>query len=174
MLMTIEQLKYLVSSQHTLHTRECLHTSLLESGVPRGAITQICGFGKTEAAVQLIKDNAEFKAAWIESEFELNPLGVAQRDVDLTRILFAEAGEHMVWTCHQILKSNLYPIVILKSAPLDDFLLRKLQLAAEKSQTALVILTEDFSASWPISLMLKAHRNLVTENITLEVLRQRA
>ena len=172
--MTVEQLRYLISSQQSFHQRECLHTSLVETGIPRGALTQICGFGKTEAAVQIIKDNPEFKAAWIESEFELNPLAVAQRDVDLTRILFAEAGEHMIWTCHQILKSHLYPIVILKSAPMDDFLLRKLQLAAEKSQTSLIILTETFSASWPISLMLKAQRNLITESVSVEVLRQRA
>jgi hypothetical protein len=174
---TLEELRYLLSAKQGFHNREYLHTPLVETGIPRGAITQICGYGKTEAAVQIIRDNPEFKTAWIESEFELNPLGVAQRNVDLTRILFAEAGEHMIWTCHQILKSHLFPIVVLKEAPMDDFLLRKLQLAAERSQTALVILTEQFSSSWPVSLMLKAslpHATIMDdERVNIEILRQR-
>ena len=171
--MTLENLNYVIANQTHFYDCDRLHTPLLETGIPFGAITQICGVGKAEASVQIIKDNSELKAAWIESEFELNPLSVAPNDVDLTRFLCLEAGEHMISTCQQILKSNKYKIVILKSAPLDDFLLRKLQVAAEKSKTVLIILTENFSASWPISLMLKAHQNVFTEIISLEILRQR-
>lgn len=145
---------------------------LMPTGLPSGAITQICGDGKVEAALQILKDNPWDKPAWIESAYELEPLDIEPQNIDLTRILFTEVGEHMIRTCHQILESNLYSIVILKSAPLDDFLLHKLQLAAEKSQTALVLLTENFSASWPISLMLKAQKNKMTEFISMEVLRK--
>lgn len=170
---TLEELRYLISAKQGFHDRQYLQCSSLSTGIPRGAITQICGFGKTQAAVDLIKENPDIKTAWIESEFELNPLAVAQQEVDLTRILFAEAGEHMIWACHQILKSHLFPLVVLKEAPMEDLLLRKLQLAAEKSQSALVILTEEFSSSWPVSLMLKAHKTSSQEGIELEILRQR-
>lgn len=169
---TIEELRYMIAAKQGYHQRGFLHCPQLSDGLPRGAITQIFGFGKTEAAVQIIKNNPDLKAAWIEPHFELNPLAVAQRDVDLTRLLFAEAGEHMIWTCHQILKSQLFPIVVLKDAPMEDMVLRKLQLAAEKSQSSLVILTEQFSSSWPVSLMLKASRNEDHE-IELSVLRKR-
>jgi hypothetical protein len=169
---TIEELRYLIAAKQGYHNREYLHCSNLSDGLPIGAITQIFGFGKTEAAIQIIKDNPGLKTAWIEPEFELNALAVAQRDVDLTRMLFAEAGEHMIWTCHQILKSQLFPIVVLKDAPMEDILLRKLQLAAERAQTSLIILTEMFSPSWPVSLMLKATRN-EQKKVELNVLRRR-
>lgn len=165
---TLEELRYLIASKQGYHNRGSLHCSQLSDGLPVGAITQIYGFGKTEAAIQIIKDNPGLKAAWIEPEFELNPLAVEQRDVDLTRMLFAEAGEHLVWACHQILKSQLFPIVVLKDAPMEEMLLRKLQLAAEKAQASLIVLTEEFSPSWPISLMLKA-----TMDGELNVLRRR-
>jgi hypothetical protein len=169
---TLEELRYLIAAKQGYHNRGALPCSQLPDGLPIGAITQIYGFGKTEAAVQIIKDNPGLKAAWIEPEFELNPLAIAQRDVDLTRLLFAEAGEHLVWACHQILKSQLFPIVVLKDAPMEDMLLRKLQLATEKAQASLIILTEEFSSSWPVSLVVKTKR---TENkeVELNVLRRR-
>jgi hypothetical protein len=168
---TLEELRYLIAAKQGYQPRGSLHCSVLPDGLPRGAITQIYGFGKTEAAVQIIKDNPDLKAAWIESHFELNPLAIAQREVDLTRMLFAEAGEHMVWTCHQILKSQLFPIVILKEAPMDDMVLRKLQLAAEKAEASLIILTEEVSSSWPVSLMLKATNQ--SKGVELNELRRR-
>jgi hypothetical protein len=170
---TIEELRYLISAKQGYHNREYLHCSLLQDGLPRGAITQIYGFGKTEAAVQIIKENPDVKAAWIEPHFEFNPLGLAQREVDLTRMLFAEAGEHMVWACHQVLKSQLFPIVVLKEAPMDDMVLRKLQLAAEKAQAVLIILGEEISSSWPVSLMLRASLNPYHRGVELDELRRR-
>lgn len=167
-----ESVTNIFSSQIDFPIQEVLHTTVLDAGIPCGAITQICGFGKIEAAVQIIKDNSEFKAAWIESEIELNPLPQFSRDLNLTHIIYSKTGEHMIGACIQLLKSNQFPIVVIKTAPLDDFLLRKLQLAAEKYKSALVILTEDFSASWPISLMLKAHRNLSTDTVSVEILRR--
>jgi hypothetical protein len=169
---TLDELRYMIAAKQGYHNRGSLHCSQLQDGLPIGAITQIYGFGKTEAAVQIIKDNPGLKAAWIEPEFELNPLAIAQRDVDLTRMLFAEAGEHLVWSCLQVLKSQLFPIVVLKDAPMDEMLLRKLQLAAEKAQASLIILTEEFSPSWPISLMVKAKRN-DNKEVELNVLRRR-
>lgn len=162
------------SQSINFYQRQSLETPLLEveAGLPQGAITQICGFGKSEAALQIIKDNSEFKAAWIESNQELNPLTLSEENIDMAHFICKETGEHMIGLCQRLIKSNLYPLIILKSAPLDDFLLRKLQLTVEKSQTALVILTEDFSSSWPISLMLKAQRHQNTESISIEVLRQ--
>lgn len=169
---SLDELRYLISAKQGYSQREYLQSEILPEGLPRGAITQIYGFGKIEAAVQIIKDNPFLKAAWIEAEFELNPLAIAQREVDLTRLLFAEAGEHMIWTCLQVLKSHLFPIVVIKNPPLEEKVLRKLQLAAEKSQTALIVLTEEFSYSWPISLMLKAFRQN-QQDVQLEVLRRR-
>lgn len=173
---SIEQLRELIAFKQGFSQKEHFATSLLSGGIPKGAITQIFGYGKTEATVQFLRDNPEQRVAWIEVDFELNPVGILQRDVNLTRILFTEAGEHLMWAALQALKSQLFSIVVLRTKSLHEKDLRKLQLAAEKANSSVILLSEEFSPSWPISLVVKPHpcRNGTDQKILeLEVLRQR-
>ncbi len=173
---SIEQLRELIAFKQGFAQREKFETSLLHAGIPKGAITQIFGYGKTEATVQFLRDNPNERVAWIEVDFELNPVGILQREVNLTRILFTEAGDHLMWAALQALKSQLFSIVVLKTRGLNEKDLRKLQLAAEKSNASVILLSEEFSPSWPISLVVKPHpcRSGTDQKILeLEVLRQR-
>jgi hypothetical protein len=140
--------------------------------LPKGAITQVCGPGKTEFVVEFLKEHSGFRVAWIEPLLSIYPCGIFQRTVNLNRILFIEAGNAFPWVVQQVFKTSLFEIVILTSTIEDLKMLRRFQLSAEKAHASLILLSEAFSNAWPVALQLKSSRN-DGGRINVNVIRQR-
>src|SRR5690606_14451470 len=119
---SLEKLKELFQRQTR---REVLSCSLLPSGLPKGAITEVSGFGKTELVTRFLAEHEEIRVAWIEETFSVFPFAFQQRRVDLKRVLFVEAGEDLTWAALQILKSQIFGIVVLYAETLSLTHLRR-------------------------------------------------
>jgi hypothetical protein len=50
------------------------------AGIPKGAITEISGFGKTEFVVQILSEHPVVRVAWIEKFFQFLRL-LYRRDI---------------------------------------------------------------------------------------------
>lgn len=142
-------------------SRPMLSFSLYPEGIPLGALTQILGSGSTEAIVQLFSEHATEKVAWVEQRLSAYPPGFVQRGVNLNGLLFVEGGEHSAWALAQILRSQLFKVVVAAS-PLRglgaELGLRRLQLAAEHSGSAMIVAAECEGPLWPLRLRLQARQ----------------
>jgi hypothetical protein len=153
----------------------------LEEGLPKGALIEIsgnAGGGKTEVVLRFLAQNPSVRVAWVEEEFSIYPSAFPQNSVGLERVLFVDSppGETL-WTVHQILRSQVFGVVILKKSQfsMDEMALRRLQLAAEKSQITVILLTDQPArkGTWPISVQLQASRSIENRSLTLNVLKYR-
>lgn len=157
--------------------KEVLPFTKFSPGIPRGAISEISGphgCGKTELVLKLIAENLRLHVAWIEDKFTAYPRAFPQYGVHLNRVLFAEAEDQAIWTAHQMLRSGIFGIVVLSTGQLEgservrstqerQLELRRLQLAAEQSNSSLILLSETptIEGAWPINLQLTINRNEV-------------
>jgi len=149
--------------------RDALPWTEAGTAVPRGALTEVsgpAGSGKTEAVLKFLAAHTAplGRVAWIEDRFTAFPTGFSQHGVDLSRLLFIEGGKDSIWAAHQILRSQIFGALILfvrestLSASQPQIELRRLQLSAEQSHAAVILLTHQprpQGASWPISLQLR-------------------
>ena len=152
---TLEDVKALIRGTTKRTTLSC---AALAGGIPKGAITEISGLGKTEFAVAFINEHAPARVAWIEEKFSIFPPGLLQRSTKMERILFVEAGADFAWAVLQVLKSQIYPILIIYSEHIALNILRRIQLAAEKAEAVIVWLTHQPQMLWPVTMRLKVLR----------------
>lgn len=156
--------------------REVLPFSLLENGIPRGALTEIsgrAGGGKTEVVLRLLAENPEIKVAWIEENFTLYPCRMAQQKVALDRVLFVETSTEYLWVAQQVLRSQIFSVIVLVAPVPHETILRRLQIAAERTQSTLILLTEysTIQGTWPIAVQLQVMRNGPRGELFLTVLK---
>ncbi len=116
-------------------------------GIPRGAITEVArpsGTGRTAFVLELLAAHPTQRAAWIEDELSFYPPALPLYGVDMNQLLFVEAGPDLLWATQQILRSQLFPIVVLEKgrALLGENDLRRLQILAHQGNTALLLLCE--------------------------------
>src|SRR5262249_52928689 len=152
-------------------TKECWPSPDIEPGVPRGALTEISGPGKTEWAARFLAQNSGVPVAWVEEEFSVYPFGLLQKQVGLERVLFVESGEDSRWTVFQALRSQAFGVVLFSSTTTttrsdtgpefvrDERMLRGLQLAAEKSRASMIFLADQPGDSWPVSLQIQVSKD---------------
>lgn len=140
-------------------------------GLPKGAITEIFGVGKTEFVLKFLAEQSEVRVAWVEENFSVYPFGFLQRQVDLGRLLFVESGSETSWCVLQVLKAQVFGVVVVYSENLSLSELRKIQLASEKSQSAVLWLTSRAKELWPVSLQIKVQRE--DHQIKAQVTRRR-
>jgi hypothetical protein len=120
------------------------NTSSVLLDLPQGAISEVCGpwgSGKTEAVLHYLAGRPETRVAWVEERFTAFPRAFSQTGVGLERVLFVEGAAETLWTTHQLLRSQLFPVVVLGAEVRTEIELRRLQLDAEKACAALVLLT---------------------------------
>jgi hypothetical protein len=182
-------------SFHARPAAESFRFSQLEGGLPKGAVVEVSGpsgGGKTEVVLRFLSENPEARVAWIEDELTVYPCAFPQNRVGLERVLFVESRaahqksadgrvvivglDETLWTAHQILRSQVFGVVVLRVAkPLEEMALRRLQLAAEKTQTTLVLLVEEPArrGTWPIAVQLRATRSAEERAILLDVIKYR-
>ena len=154
----LKHLRGLIDDVHTSgHTKEFFYFSRAGLSLPCGALVTISGVGKTTKAVEFLAEHSQ-SIAWIEDKLSIYPCAMLQKNVALNRVLFAEGGKHIFWTCLQILKSGLFKIVVICSSFYEAGILRKLQLAAEKAHTLVILLSEKPISSWTIALDIPIRR----------------
>lgn len=154
--------------------RERWSCSFLPSGLPKGAITEISGSGKTELTLRFLAENPELKVAWVEGTFCVYPFAFLQRQVSLDRVLFVEGGKETSWCVLQLLKSQTFAVVVVYVEKCELANLRRWQLTAEKSQAAVIWLSPRPQRLWPVSLQISTHRQSgQEEELQVSILRQR-
>lgn len=153
----LQELRARLGALETFSRRESRPYSLFPQGLPRGALVEISGAGKTECVAQFLAENAETPAAWIESEFSLYPPALLQRQRKLENTFFVEAGKDATWAAATILRARLFPLLVYH-APYtqDERQLRRFQLLAEKAEATMILLAKRKPhAAWPIALSLE-------------------
>lgn len=120
---------------------------LLPHGVPRGAITEVAranGTGRTAFVLELLAAHPEQRAAWVEDEISVYPPALPLYGVAMERLLFVEAGHDLLWATQQVLRSQLFPIVVVEKgdALLTENDLRRLQILAHQGNTSLLLLCD--------------------------------
>ena len=151
--------------------KELLNCSYLKAGIPQSGITSVVGPGKTEFALKVISENLDFNVAWLEENFSIYPYAFLQKKVDLNRVLFVEAGRDFNWVTMQILKAQVFRIVVAYGEEIDVRHLRRIQLACEKSHSAVIWLSNSDQSLWPVSLQLRTHKS--SKGLEVEILKQR-
>lgn len=167
-----------------LSARESFAFSSVEGGIPRGSLISVsgsAGSGKTEVILNFLAENPKLKVAWVEERFTIYPCAFLQARVNLDRVLFVNAdhdAKKALWVVHQILKSQIFEVVILSTgsaASLDAVTLRRLQISAEKANATLIFLS-DFSSltgAWSIPLQIQVSRSLESQNPILHIIKSR-
>jgi hypothetical protein len=166
--LNLEELKALVQRRTAKEVFAC---TSLPCGIPKGAITEISGAGKTEFALKLLAEHPELKVAWLEKSFSAYPFAFLQRKVALNRVLFVEAGEQVNWVTLQVLRAQLFSVVVVYSDSFDLKTLRRIQIASEKAQVSTIWLSNHPQNAWPISLQVKVQRE--SEGISSTIIKQR-
>jgi hypothetical protein len=162
---TLAQLKALPIMPLPLTESERLSVSWCAAGLPRGALVEISsreGGGKTELVMKLLIENPEIRAAWIESDFTIYPYAILESEISAERILYIEAKKKdPTWVAHQVLRSQLFALVVLSHLSLSENELRRLQIAAKKSSATVILLapTTTQQGHWPISMQVEVSRN---------------
>lgn len=162
------ELKSLVESKTK---KEAWCFSKFPTGIPKGAITEICGQGKTEFILQFLAEQPTLNVAWIEENFSIFPFGVSQRKIRLQRILFVDAREELEWVTLQVLRAQVFPLVILYGEDFDSQALRRIQLAAEKSDAAAIWLSPEPHDHFAISLQVQLQKT--SEGFSAEIIRKK-
>lgn len=132
--------------------------------VEKGSVLALCspdGGGKTELVMQVIEQNREMRVAWIEKELTIYPFSFAQKKISMNRVLFVEAGKQEMWSASHCIRSQLFDLVVVRAESLCEMDLRRLQLAAEKAQVSVILLTSApiREGAWPLSEQLAVLRD---------------
>ncbi|MES3037741.1 MAG: hypothetical protein V4736_07535, partial [Bdellovibrionota bacterium] len=164
--LNLDELKALIQKPHT---REYLQCPSLIDGIPRGAISEISGNGKTQFVAQLLKEHPTLRTAWVEEHFSVNPFGLQQMEIKPNQIFFVEAGSDLEWALLQILKSQVFPLVVMYANIKDLKSLRRIQLATEKSHVATLWLTPKPQPHWTSSVQLKVSKVPRTNELNINL-----
>lgn len=157
------RLKQTIREHSPFHGGKALSFSALEQGVPAGAVSEFFGRqgdGVTEAVLSLLREHADKKVAWIEPALATFPTGLLQRGVHAEQVLFVESRNDLVWTALECLQSQLFGIVVLSRFDGDEKDFRRLQMAAERSSSTVILLSHSEAplSSWAISLQVHVSR----------------
>ena len=135
-------------------SRDAFPWSYLPEGMPRGALVEITGSGKTEAVARLLAENP-LPSAWVEADFSVFPSALLQRQVKLEQVFFIAAGKEAAWAVAAALRSRLFPLLVYRAPYGEERELRRFQLLAERSHATMILLGDHPTLSWPISLSLE-------------------
>jgi hypothetical protein len=141
----------------------------MQGGLPRGALIEVSGdtgSGKTQVVLKLLAENPSLRVAWIEKDFTIYPCVFPQSQVELGRVLFVDSclGDTN-WTVHQVLRSQIFGIVVLADEIIGKKELRRLQLEAERANACVILLSEKprRENTWPIHTRLEVRRSIQTD-----------
>lgn len=147
---SLETLRSQLQSQ--LYPQAFCSFSRVSQGLPKGGLTEIRGPHRLDWTLSFLAEHPELLTAWVEEKFEVYPPALLQRGVSLERLLFLEAQKEVLSMGLDLLKSQVFPVVVLRFSFLSEKSLRKLQLASQKSENITLLLPEAPLVSWPFRL----------------------
>ncbi len=135
---------------------------LIEGGVPRGTITEICGTestGRTALVFTLLSQATRRGecCAWIDTSGAFDPASAAEAGVDLDRVLWVNCGgnaQHALKSTDLLIQGGGFGLVVLDMADTDAAIARRIPLAswfrlrhaAERTGAALVAIERQINA----------------------------
>ncbi len=152
----IAQLPFLIKDTAALNQRDYLKLSRF-GGLPKGALTEISGAlgsGKTESVLRIVIENPELRVAWLEKQWSLYPYALARSHAgegaalrNLWCVEWEACPVPIFSVILQIIASQAFGAVVIYRESSPEFLwteisLRRLQIAAEKSNVAVIVLSE--------------------------------
>lgn len=164
------ELKELLQQRVQLQTLAC---SLVESGIPLGAITEISGPGKTQLVLRFLAEHPQLTVAWLEESFSICPFSFLQNQVSLSRVLFVDAGESLEWAALQALRSQCFAVLVMYTQELDLQSARRIQLAAEKANAAVIWLSSRPQELWTSKLEITTRREYLDGNLQVHIRRKK-
>jgi hypothetical protein len=132
--------------------------ALYPLGLPLGQLVLLQGPGSTRAVAQLLAQHPLQNAAWVEERLSAYPPALAQHGAQLQRLLFVESGAQWPWALAQLLRSQAFKVIVAASALKGteaEAGLRRLQLAAERSQALVLLLAPPQGAAWTVRVRLR-------------------
>lgn len=171
--MNTAELQALVGRVSGFAQREALRFSLSPTPLPKGALIEITGFGKTEFVAQFLAEHKQ-QSIWLEENVPFNPFALFQRKVCLKNVYFVEAEDNLFWASSQVIQSNLYNTIVINSPKWNLKQFRQIQLMAQKSQQLIFILSKTPLNAWPISLSLKVRASFFRRSYDIHVHRKRS
>ncbi|NCN26255.1 hypothetical protein GW915_01665 [bacterium] len=171
--METAELKALVGKASGYTRRETLRFSLCPEPLPRGALIEVTGFGKSEFVAEFLAEH-KHQAIWLEESFNLNPLAFLQRQISLKNIHFVEAEHNLFWASAQVISSGLYDSIVINQPNWDLKQFRKIQLMAEKNNQLIFLLAKTPLNAWPISLSLQVKHRFFNKDFQVQIRRKRS
>ena len=168
---SLQEVKEWIATHAGFRSAEYIRSSKFQPGVPRGSVTELSGTGKTEVVAQILAENPKCNVAWIEKELTVYPSALTQRKISLDRILFVESGRDLFWAANQVVRSQLFDLIVMDSdGEMDSRELRRLQLEASRTKTGIIWLSEEPRENgWNFSVQARVSR----PGFQVEVLRRR-
>lgn len=183
MRVTLEELKSLPSIVHTLPQKEVYSFTRFSMGFPKTGLMEISGVlgsGKTEFLLQFLKESPELEVAWIEKNFTFFPSILLNYQLHPERFLFLDLSSPKLkrsplWGVSQILRSQVFPLIILSGIDLQESELRHLQLSARQADALIIFLREVplQNANWLFSLRIQVKRTEQQKDPTATLLKHR-
>ncbi|MBK7962037.1 MAG: hypothetical protein IPK04_13055 [Bdellovibrionales bacterium] len=120
-----------------------------------------------------MSEHEQEKAAWIESEFSVNPCALSQKGVALGNVLFMRTQRESIWTVREVLQSQVFSIVVTSFVEFPENDLRRMQILAERAKVNLFILSQEFHHSFVPQLQLQVSRDQQTGRLEWKIKKQR-
>ncbi len=120
---------------------------VLQAGLHRSSLIEVagvCGSGKTESLLRVLRERPTSRIAWMEVEPTIYPCAFPQLGVPLSRLLFVEPEQDLLWSVQQVLQSGLFECLVLHlgGSLLKETQLRQLQFLARKSRAFVFVVTD--------------------------------
>jgi RecA/RadA recombinase len=135
---------------------------LIEGGIPRGTLTEVCGAestGRTALLLALLREatNRGEYCAWIDAEGAFDPASAAASGVRLERVLWVNCGgnpQHALKAADLLIQGGGFGLVVFDLAGIPNALTRRIPLAswfrlrhaAERMGSALVAIEREINA----------------------------
>ena len=182
----LEQLKALPSFASYIPQEEPYPFSLFSKGIPKSGLVELSGpwgSGKTEVILRFLSENHTLKTAWIEREFNFFPPVLMEHKLGLRQTLFidldyqtfhpASSQKTPLWCAFQILRSEIFKVLVFSQIDFTETELRRLQLLTKQTGTLIFFLKTSASQqkSWPLSLQLGVKRTPTDPHPVLTLIR---
>lgn len=140
----------------------------LVQGLPQPGLVEFhgsVGQGATRLAADLLVRHTRFgrPVAWVDADRQLHPPALAQRGVDLRFLLLVRppAG-HPVWAIEQLLRSGIFPVVVVSGLTRLGRAGTRWARAAEQGGCTGVLVSEQPQRALPADLRLAVDREGLT------------
>lgn len=122
-----------------------------------GQLLEVLGEGRGAWCIRFLRERKDLRVAWaLASHLDLFPMGIAQEQVSLERILFLEQvpPDQGMDILLNVLRSGLFGAVVFEKELLprhrQDAQIRKMQLVAEDAGSLLILLSGRPTASFGV------------------------